>query len=112
MNKKEFLKILDKAGAERLRIRLIIGNGKLQDLVIQYETLINEKWIVIVRYDLEHGFFHRDLMTPKGEKIKTVIEMPDLRTAATYAEQDIKDKWEFYKEKYLKQIRNDKQRNH
>ena len=37
--------------------------------------------------------------------------MPDLKTAAIYAEQDIKDKWEFYKEKFVKQIKHDKQRN-
>ena len=105
MNKKEFLKFLDKFGSERLRVRLTIENGQIKDLVIQYESLINEKWIVIVRYDLNHGFFHRDLLTPGGDKIKTVIEMPDLKTASTYAEQDIKDKWEFYKEKYQKKMK-------
>ena len=26
-------------------------------------------------------------------------------TASTYAEQDIKDKWEFYKEKYQKKMK-------
>lgn len=44
-------------------------------------------------------------MTPKGEKEKTRIEMPDIKTSATYAEQDIKDKWEFYKIKYLKALK-------
>jgi hypothetical protein len=111
MNKKEFIKILDKLGIERLRIRLTIENGQIADLVIQYESFIDEKWTGIVRYDMKHGFFHRDLMTSGGEKIKTAIEMPDLKTASTYAEQDIKDKWEFYKEKYLKKLKNDKQRN-
>ena len=105
MNKKEFLKILDKFGSERLRVRLTVDNGQIADLVIQYESFINEKWIVIVRYDMNHGFFHRDLMIPGGDKIKTAIEMPDLKTAATYAEQDFKDKWEFYKEKYLKKVK-------
>lgn len=31
--------------------------------------------------------------------------MPDLTTAATYAEQDVKDKYEFYKTKYLKDLK-------
>jgi hypothetical protein len=44
-------------------------------------------------------------MTPKGEKIKTPIEMPDLKTATIYAEQDIKDKWEIYKQKFLKGLK-------
>ena len=31
--------------------------------------------------------------------------MPDLKSASTFAEQDIKDKWEFYKSKYLKDLK-------
>lgn len=105
MNKKEFIKILDKYGLERLRVRLTIDSGPVKDLVIQYESCLNEKWTVIVRYDMGHGYFHRDLMNFKGEKIKTAIEIPDLKTAAIFAEQDIKDKWEFYKEKYQKKAK-------
>lgn len=33
------------------------------------------------------------------------IEIFDVKTAATYAEQDIQDKWEFYKTKYLKELK-------
>jgi hypothetical protein len=55
-----------------------------------------------VRYDLAHGFFHRDVMKPNGEKEKTVIQIAGLEEAAIFAEQDIKDKWEFYKQRYLK----------
>jgi hypothetical protein len=86
-------------------VRLEIDKGELTNLVVQYESLIENKWTAIVRYDIEHGFFHRDLMTPKGEKIKTPIEIPDMNTATIYAEQDIKDKWEIYKQKYLKWLK-------
>ncbi|MBS4028602.1 MAG: hypothetical protein KGZ58_08185 [Ignavibacteriales bacterium] len=105
MPKKEFTKTLDKFGLERLRIKLSIDRGKLNDLVFQYESFINEKWREIVRYDVAHGFFHRDFIFPKGEKEKVRIEMPDMKTAATFAEQDIKDKWEFYKAKYMKELK-------
>jgi len=105
---KEFFKILDKEGNDRLRIKLGIEKGELINIVIQYESLINNKWTPIVRYDIEHGFFHRDLMTPKGEKIKTPINISDLNYATIYAEQDIKDKWEYYKQKYIKELKNDK----
>jgi hypothetical protein len=111
MTTKEFTKTLDKNGEDRLRIRVKIDKGKLVDIMVQYESLIGGHWSAIVRYGMEHGFFHRDLLNPKGEKIKTSIEMPDLKTAAIYAEQDIKDKWEFHKEKFIKQIKHDKQRN-
>jgi len=109
---KEFTKTLDKNGENRLRVRVTVEKGQLIDIMVQYESLIGGHWSAIVRYDMEHGYFHRDLLTPKREKIKTSIEIPDLKTAAIYAEQDIKDKWEFYKEKFVKQIRNDKQRDH
>jgi hypothetical protein len=106
--KKEFIKILGDSGNERLRVKLTINKGRLVDFVFQYESFINERWQEIVRYDVSHGFFHRDLITSKGEKIKTRIEMPDIKTSATYAEQDILDKWEFYKTKYLKGLKNKK----
>ena len=105
MKTKEFTKKLNKQGTDRLRIKLSIDKGELIDVMVQHETYLNSKWIAIVRYDMAHGFFHRDVMTPKGEKIKTPIEIQDLKTATIYAEQDIKDKWEFYKYKYLKQIK-------
>ena len=105
MNKKEFFKILNREGTDRLRVRLEVNNGALVNLVVQYESLIEDKWIGIVRYDIEHGFFHRDMMTPKGENIKTPIDISDLNSATIYAEQDIKDKWEYYKQRYLKGLK-------
>ena len=102
LHKKEFTKSLDKLGQERLRVKMVINKGKLTDLVFQYESFINGNWEEIVRYDIAHGFFHRDFINAKGEKEKVRIEIQDLKTAATFAEQDIKDKWEFYKSKYIK----------
>lgn len=105
MPKKEFTKVIDNEGYERLRVKLTIQKGKLTDIVFQYESFINNGWRELVRYDMAHGFFHRDVMTPKGEKEKTRIEITDLKTATTYAEQDIKDKWEFYKGRYLNELK-------
>jgi len=111
--KKEFTKTLDKFRLERLRVKLTIDKGNLIDIVFQYESFINEKWTEIVRYDFAHGFFHRDFINPKGEKEKVHIEINDMTMAATFAEQDIIDKWEFYKTKYLQKLKNnDKKRNY
>ncbi len=99
---KEFVKSLHEDGNERLRVRLTIKKGELVDILFQYESFIKNKWTSIVRYDLAHGFFHRDVLKPDGEKEKTVIEIAGLMQASIFAEQDIKDKWEFYKQRYLK----------
>ena len=104
MNEKEFLIFLGDNLADRIRVKFSKEKGEIIDLIIQYEALIREKWHTIVRYDCEHGFFHRDRLTPKGEKEKKVIEMPDLNTAFAYARQDIEDRWEWYKEQYLKKM--------
>jgi hypothetical protein len=109
MSIKEFTKQLDKTGNERLRVKLSIDKEKITDLVFQYESFIENHWREIVRYDLAHGFFHRDFIFPKTEKEKMRIEITDLKTAATFAEQDIKDKWEFYKTKYVKELKRKQQ---
>ena len=110
MPEKEFTKNLDKLGYDRLRVRLKTQNGKLIDIVFQYETNIDGKWYPIVRYDCSHGFFHRDALSPDGKKEKYEIAIENLKIAASYAEQDIKDRWEWYKEKYIKKLstKNDK----
>jgi len=108
LGKKEFIKYLDKYSNERIRMRIAVENGKVVDIVVQYETLIEGKWHVIVRYDCAHGFFHRDVLFPNGDKDKQVIELDNLESALLYAEQDLKDRWEFYKNRYIKKIKNDK----
>jgi len=105
LGKKEFIKYLDKCSNERIRMKITVENGKVVDIVIQYETLIEGKWCAIVRYDCAHGFFHRDALFPNGEKEKQVIEFDNLETALSYAEQDLKDRWEFYKNRYVKKIK-------
>ena len=105
MKKKEFIKILDKNGNERLRVILHTDKGILIDMVYQYESYFNNRWHPIVRYDCAHGFFHRDFIMPNGEKEKSEIAIENLKDAAFYAEQDIKDRWEWYKEKFIKKIK-------
>jgi len=100
-----YLKYLDDDENELLRIRLWIDKGKVKDLVIQYESKISGKWHSIVRYDCSHGFFHRDSLFAGGKKEKQAISILSLGDAVSYAEQDIKDRWEFYRERYIKNMK-------
>ena len=108
MNEKYFLIPLDLSGNDRLRIRIETIKGRVKYFVVQYETFLNENWSAIVRQDIAHGFFHRDVMNFKGEKEKQAIDITNLEDALNYSQQDLKDRWEFYKDRYLKQIKNDK----
>lgn len=104
----EFISELDKLGQNRLRVRLKTDKGNLNDVVYQYETLIEGKWFEIVRYDCAHGFFHRDVMFPNGDKEKQEIIIDDLKQASKYAEQDLKDRWEWYRERFVKKLKKKK----
>ena len=101
MNEKEFYIYLGNHFNGRIRLRFSINKGEITDLVLQYEAMIEEKWFAIVRYDCAHGFFHRDLLHPNGDKEKKIIDVPNLKYAFTFAKQDLEDKWEWYKEQYL-----------
>lgn len=105
MNTKEFFIYLGNRFKDRIRLRFCTDRGEITDLVMQYETLIGEKWLAIVRYDCAHGFFHWDLIFPNGNKEKKAIDVPNLKYAFTFARQDLEDKWEWYKEQYLTKLK-------
>ena len=96
---------LHSGGLELLRIRFHKDKGNVLDVVVQYESFINNKWVPIVRYDCAHGFFHRDVLYPDGKKEKQLINITNLEDALSYAEQDIKDRVEFYRERHLKKLK-------
>lgn len=100
---KEFIKYLDKDGEERLRLKIQTKKGQVLDIVVQYESFIDKKWTPILRYDCAHDFFHRDVMYPSGEKEKHPIAIDNLNDALSYAEQDLKDRWRYYKKRFVKQ---------
>ena len=105
MKHKEFVVILDKSGNEKIRVRISTEKGILIDVLFQYESLINKKWLPIVRYDCHHGFFHKDILLANGDKEKIEIVVDSLKAASIYAVQDLKDRWEWYKERYLKKLK-------
>jgi len=95
MNRKEFFVDL-LWQTDRLRLSIDVEQGEVLNFVVQYETLINEKWTAIVRYDFAHGFFHRDFMNPNGEQEKTPIDIQDRAQALTYAKEDLTANWQQY----------------
>lgn len=105
MNEKEFFVYLDNHLKDRIRLYFKKDKGQIIDVLIQYETILNEKWVAIVRFDCAHGFFHRDLYQPNGDKEKKAIDVPDLKFALQFARQDLEDRWEWYKEQYFKKVK-------
>ena len=79
--------------------------GEIIDFAVQYETFFNGKWFPVVRYDTSHGFAHRDIINFKAEKRKTPLFITDKNDALTFAENDIKDNWEVYKQRFLREAK-------
>jgi hypothetical protein len=102
MNEIDFIFIIDPHN--RIRVRFVKDKGVVSGLVVQYESLIKELWVAIVRYDNAHGFLHRDELFPDGSQRKTPIDM-DMNTGLTYAQFDIKDRWVFYRDRYIQLMR-------
>jgi len=69
--------------------------------MVQYRAMSVGAWREIVRYDCAHGFLHRDVMLWKGKTEKQPLSIANLNNALRYAEQDIKDRWQWYKERYI-----------
>jgi ElaB/YqjD/DUF883 family membrane-anchored ribosome-binding protein len=102
---KEFTKILDDCNENRLRVKLTLLKGKIKNVVVQHEAYVHNKWYVIVRYDCSHGFIHRDILHPDGTKEKYPILLDTLEQFLQYAEQDIKDRWEWYRSRFEKELK-------
>jgi hypothetical protein len=71
----------------------------------QYETRLNGRWVAVIRYDCAHDSFHRDVLWPNGDKDKQFLEMVSLESAAKYAKKDIENRWEWYKERYINNLK-------
>jgi len=105
MSIKEFTKNISPSGEDRLRLRIETEKGKVKDIAVQYEAKFGDEWHPIVRYDCSHGFLHRDVLFPGGRKEKYPLDIPDLNTALIYAEQDIKDRWQWYRNRYKRRLK-------
>ena len=101
MGEKEYFKRLGTTGTARLRVRIETESGRIAQVVVQLEIDVNGDWTPVVRYDNAHGFPHRDVLDSRGNETKTELSLPDLDSFAAYAEQDLRDRWEWYKERFL-----------
>ena len=87
MPKKTYIFML--SDKDRKRHEHITERGKVSEFIVQYETLVENKWVPIVRYDTTHGYVHKDLMNPDGSAEKILLGAVGLNDALTLADVDI-----------------------
>ncbi|MEP9409934.1 MAG: hypothetical protein HRF42_00750 [Candidatus Brocadia sp.] len=89
---------------DRLRVIASKEKGKIVRFVAQYEAYIKDEWRNIVRYDTIHGFAHKDLIHPNGTTDKQPLPFTDFNVAFTFAVQDLKVSWKWYRIAYEKEL--------
>jgi len=57
----------------------------------------------IALFDTVHGFAHKDIVPYKGEVQKETLPLNDYNLALTFAEKDLRDNWQKYRDQYLKE---------
>jgi hypothetical protein len=87
---------------DRKRHEHVVDQGEVRQFMVQYETFVKEEWRPVIRYDTAHRFPHVDKIRSDGTVEKVPLLTNDLGEALTFADQDIDENWERYKEVYLK----------
>lgn len=80
-----------------IRIHHRIQQGKVIHFVVQLEV----QGKPVKRYDNAHGFAHIDRYNLKGNQQKETLDL-NFNEALTLAEQDIKQNWPIYRERFLR----------
>lgn len=71
--------------------------------MVQYETMIDERRVPVVRFDTAHGYAHRDQMFRSREPIKTRLsDRLTLDEALQMAEGDVRRHWRSYRRRYMR----------
>jgi hypothetical protein len=80
--------------------------GDVTEFVVKLLSKFEEDWHEILRYDSGHGCPHKDILNIDGEVIRKIwYDFLDNGQALTMAITDIKENFEFYKERHKKWLR-------
>lgn len=77
--------------------------GDVKEFVVKLLARFEGTWHEILRYDSGHGCPHKDILNADGDVIRKIwYDFLDNGQGLTVAITDIKDNFEFYKERYEK----------
>lgn len=89
--------------SDRKRFYLKTARGRVIEFVVQYETLADDEWLPVVRWDTAHGYAHKDVLNWRGRVVeKTALRNIDHRQALKIADDDIDSNWKEYKKRFFK----------
>jgi|SRR3990167_2656050 len=88
----------------RIRVEIVTKRGHVESFTVQYEISLSRNWTPVVRHDTAHGYFHIDVLHANKKHDKVKLRTKNLEEALNYAIADLKLKWDYYREKYLKEV--------
>ncbi|HEY7031589.1 MAG TPA: hypothetical protein VH482_09695 [Thermomicrobiales bacterium] len=98
-----YVQQLSPDGADRLRVRMRVENGRVVRFSVQYEAVVEAVTYPVVRYDTAHDYAHRDILDWSGHEIaKEWIAGPDrYAEVLTNAITDLKTNWPGYRRDFF-----------
>lgn len=99
MGEKQYLILLDVDF--RKRHYHITEAGHIVKFSVQLEVYVGNAWKEVLRYDCSHDFVHKDCYNIQGRKRKIAMRL-DYEEALTYADEDLDENWEVYRERFLR----------
>lgn len=93
--------------ANRTRVRILTDRGAVVDFVVQLETMLDDVFVPVVRYDGSHGRAHRDMLNWTGDTIdkQWLPEHWTMGQAVTYGIREIAANWPDYVSRFLEASR-------
>ena len=99
MAEKEYLILLDTD--VRKRHYHFTQAGKVVKFVVQLEVKSKGLWKPALRYDCSHDYAHKDCYNLKGKSRKISLYL-DYENALNFADDDINENWQIYRERFLR----------
>jgi len=76
-------------------------SGKIVKFVVQLEVKTGVAWESVIRHDCTHDYAHKDCYNTKGQCRKINLSL-DYEDALIFADDDINENWENYRERFLR----------
>jgi hypothetical protein len=103
MDKEYFLELEEKTITY---VHFKTEKGYVTEFVVKLLSAFEGEWHEILRYDSGHSCPHKDILNTDGKVIRKIwYDFLDNGQALTMAITDIKDNFEFYKERYQKWLK-------
>lgn len=99
----EYVDTLDEDRLDWIRTRIRTERGKVVHFTVQYETIVEGKRLVVIRYDSAHGFPHVDVLNLRGDVIskKPMADGLPQDMAVSIGVKDIRENWTTFRKRFF-----------